>query len=122
MGFDLSTLRDLYGEPEATLEEFVLVATGEADFDTLRRHREFEKWAKDQGLTKEQREFVLAVCDFKRANPDITREQILRSHWLDQAGVLPRIKALFGNLETLLTLADEALALEIGTPEEDSHG
>jgi type I restriction enzyme R subunit len=122
MGFDLSTLRDLYGEPEATLEEFVLVATGEADFDTLRRRREFEKWAKDQGLTKEQREFVLAVCDFKRANPDITPEQILRSHWLDQAGGLTRIKALFGNLEKLLTLADEALALEIGTPEEDSHG
>jgi type I restriction enzyme R subunit len=35
LGFDLSALRDLYGEPEATLEDFVAVATGEADFDTL---------------------------------------------------------------------------------------
>lgn len=123
MGFDLSTLRDLYGEPEATLEDFIAVAMGEADFETLHRRREFEKWALGKNLTSEQRELVLMVCDFKRANPDITPEQILRSHLLDQAGGLPRIKALFGGLDKLLALADEALSLEIGTPiEEESHG
>lgn len=123
MGFDLSTLRDLYGEPEATLEDFIAVAMGEADFETLRRRREFEKWALSKNLDAAQREMVLMVLDFKRANPDITPEQLLKSHLLDQAGGLPRIKALFGGLDKLLALADEAMNLETGTPMEDSnHG
>lgn len=116
MGFDLSALRNLYGEPEATLEDFIAVAMGEADFETLHRRREFDKWALGKSLNREQREMVLMVCDFKRANPDITPEQVLRSHLLDQAGGLPRIKALFGGLDKLLALADEALALETGAP------
>jgi type I restriction enzyme R subunit len=123
MGFDLATLRDLYGEPEATLEDFIAVATGEADFETLQRRREFEKWALGKNLNSEQRELVLMICDFKRANPDITPEQILRSHLLNHAGGLPRIRALFGSLDRLISLADEALTLETGTPtEEVNHG
>ncbi len=116
MGFDLSSLRDLYGEPEVTLEDFIAVATGEADFDTLCRRREFEKWALAKELNREQREMVLMVCDFKRANPHITPEQILRSQWLDQAGGVMRIKRLFGNLDKLISLADEALGLWTGVP------
>jgi type I restriction enzyme R subunit len=124
MGFDLQSLRDLYGEPEATLEDFVAVATGEADFDTLRLRREFEKWALEKNLNKEQREMVLMVCDFKRANPDITPEQILRSQWLDQAGGVLRIKTLFGGLDKLMDLAEEALELSAGIPvdSEVNHG
>jgi len=118
LGFDLSSLRDLYGEPDATLEDFIAVATGEADFDTLRRRREFEKWALEKELNKERREMVLMVCDFKRANPDIRPEQILRSQWLGQAGGLMRIKTLFGGFDQLLHLAEEALNLEAGAPSE----
>lgn len=121
MGFDLSALRDLYGEPEATLEDFITVAMGEADFEILHRRREFDKWALGKSLNREQREMVLMVCDFKRANPAITPEQVLRSHLLDQAGGLPRIKALFGGLDKLLTLAEEALALETGAPIEGAN-
>jgi len=123
MGFDLTTLRDLYGEPEATLEEFIAVAMGEADFDTLRRRREFEKWALGKNLNSEQRELVLMISDFKRANPNITPEQILHSHLLYQSGGLPRITALFGDLGHLIALADEALNLETGAPiKEENHG
>ncbi len=116
MGFDLRALRDLYGEPEATLEDFIAVATGEADFDTLHHRREFEKWALEKGLNREKREMLLMVCDFKRANPDITPEQILRSQWLDQMGGVPRIKALFGSLGDLMAMATEALTLSVGAP------
>lgn len=116
MGFDLSALRDLFGEPEATLEDFIAVATGEADFDTLHRRREFEKWALEKKLHKEQREIVMMICDFKRANPDILPEQILRSQWLDQAGGIMRIKALFGGFDQLMSLAKEALNLSVGVP------
>lgn len=119
MGFELSSLRDLFGEPEATLEDFIAVATGEADFDTIRQRREFEKWAKERDLNREQREIVLMVCDFKRANPDISGEQILRSQWLDLVGGIIRIKSLFGKLDTLLKLADEALLLSAGEPSQE---
>lgn len=116
MGFDLHALRDLYGEPEATLEDFIAVATQEADFDTLRKRREFEKWALERNLTKEQREIVLMIYDFKRANPDIQPEQILRSHWLDQVGGIMRIKALFDGFDKLMNLAEEALKMFAGAP------
>ena len=116
LGFDPPALRDLFGEPEATLEDFIAVATGEADFDTLRRRREFEKWALEKKLNREQREMVLMVCDFKQANPDITPEQILRSQWLDQAGGIMRIKTLFGGFDCLMILAQEALDLSAGAP------
>ena len=118
LGFDLPALRDLFGEPEATLEDFIAVATGEADFDTLHRRREFEKWALEKQLNKEQREMVLMICDFKRANPDILPEQILRSQWLDQAGGIVRIKMLFGGFNDLISLAEEALNLSVGAPVE----
>lgn len=110
LGFDLPALRDLFGEPEATLEDFISVATGEADFETLRARREFEKWALERNLNHTQREMVQMVCDFKRANPDILPEQVLRSHWVDQAGGLMRIRALFGGFNELMKLADEALS------------
>lgn len=116
LGFDLPALRDLFGEPEATIEDFIAVATGEADFDTLHRRREFEKWALKKKLNKEQREMVLMVCDFKRANPDILPEQILRSQWLNQAGGIMRIKVLFGGLDKLMNLAEDAMNLTAGTP------
>jgi len=118
LGFDLAALRDLFGEPEATLEDFISVATGEADFDTLHRCREFEKWSLKKKLNKEEREMVLMVCDFKRANPDILPEQILRSQWLDQAGGIMRIKALFGGFDKLMNLAEEALNLSAVAPVE----
>ena len=118
MGFDIVALRDLYGEPEATLEDFTAVATGEADFDALRQRREFEKWALERKLSKEQREMVLMVCDFKRTNPDILPEQILRSQWLEQAGGIMRIKVLFGGFDKLTNLAEDALNLSAGAPVE----
>jgi type I restriction enzyme R subunit len=123
LGFDLHILRDFYGEPEATLEDFIAVAMDEADFNTLRRRRELEKWALSKNLNAAQRELVFTVLDFKRANPDITPEQLLRSHLLDQTGGFTHIKALFGSLTQLIALADEAISLETGTPiEEDNYG
>lgn len=109
LGFDLHNLRDLYGEAEATLEDFVAVAQGEADFPLLRQRREFEKWAQEKGLTKDKREFVLMLCDFRRANPEITPEQILRSQWLNYQGGIIKVKELFGSLKELIKLSDEAL-------------
>lgn len=111
LGFDLAALRDLYGEPDATLEDFIAVAQGETDFETLGERRRFEQWALERDLSSEKRTFVRLIMDFKQANPDITPEQILNSRWLEQNGGALRIKTLFGTLKVLIALADEALAL-----------
>jgi type I restriction enzyme R subunit len=111
LGFDLAALRDLYGEPDATLEDFIAVAQGETDFETLSERHRFDAWALGKELSSEKRELVRLIMDFKQANPDITPEQILNSRWLEQNGGALRIKALFGNLKNLISLADEALAL-----------
>lgn len=111
MGFDVHMLRDLYGEPDATIDEFVAVAIGEADFELLRRRRAFERWSLSAGLSREQRELVQVLCDFRHANPKLRPEQLLRSQWLDGQGGLPRIKALFGSLKQLLTIADDAMRI-----------
>lgn len=119
MGFDVHTLRDLYGEPEADIEDFVTVALGEADFDLLRRRRVFERWALDKGLNLAQRELVQMLCDFRHANPNLKPEQLLRSQWLDGQGGVPRIKSLFGSLKELLALADDAMKI-FNLPDEET--
>lgn len=119
MGFDVHTLRDLYGEPEADIEDFVTVALGEADFDLLRRRRVFERWALDKDLNREQRQLVQMLCDFRHANLDLTPEQLLRSQWLDGQGGVARVKALFGSLKELLALADDAMKI-LNPPDEET--
>ncbi|MBI1878384.1 MAG: DEAD/DEAH box helicase family protein, partial [Chloroflexi bacterium] len=110
MGFDLHTLRDLYGEPEATLEDFVNVALGRSDFEHINRRRRLELWGQDKGLTFDQRELVLMLVDFKQANPEITPQQILRSQWLEYHGGLYQLKQLFpGGLKELIDLANQAV-------------
>ncbi|MFZ2632338.1 MAG: DEAD/DEAH box helicase family protein [Desulfosalsimonadaceae bacterium] len=118
MGFDVHTLRDLYGEPEADIEDFVSVALGEADFDLVRRRRVFERWALDKNMNREQRELLQMLCDFRHANPNLTPEQLLRSQWLDGQGGVSRIKSLFGSLKAMLALADDAMKI-LNPPEED---
>jgi len=122
MGFDIHTLRDIYGEPDANLEDFVVVARGEADFDLLRRRRVFERWALDKNLNKDQREFVMMIFDFRHANPDLTPEQVLRSQWFDYQGGLARVKTLFGSLKQLLALSDAAMNVLNPSEEEAERG
>ena len=121
MGFDVHTLRDLYGEPDADIEDFVAVALGEADFDLLRRRRVFEHWALDKELTRDQRELVQMLCDFRHANPNLSPEQLLRSQWLDGQGGVPRIKSLFGSLKKLLAFADDAMNILNPPDQETPH-
>jgi type I restriction enzyme, R subunit len=121
MGFDIHTLRDLYGEPEGDIEDFVAVALGEADFDLIRRRRLFERWALDKDLKREQRELVQMLCDFRHANPNLAPEQLLRSQWLDGQGGVVRVKTLFGSLKQLLVLADDAMMILNQNYEDMTH-
>jgi type I restriction enzyme R subunit len=110
MGFDLSMLRDLYGEVDATLKDFVAVAMGQADFELLRRHRRLQEVAEKNSLTDEQVDFLQALDDFKQANPDLTVTQLLRSQWLQSRGGVHAIKRLFGSVQEYLSLYQELTA------------
>ncbi len=92
------------------------MAAGEADFELLNQRREFEKWAQEKGLSQEQREMVLMICDFMRATPDLTVEQLLRSQWLEYTRGIPRIRSLFGNVQNYWKFGQEAMELLIGAP------
>lgn len=107
MGFDLSSLRDLYGEVDARLEDFVAVATGQADFALLRRHRRLHTLAEKKVLSKEQIEFLEALDDFKQANPDLSVTQLLRSQWLQSKGGIHAIERLFGSVKEYLDVYRE---------------
>ena len=113
MGFDLHTLRDIFGEADASLEEFIDVVEGKGDFLTseerkARRRKAFEKWALEtKGLNQNQVTLLLMLFDFKQANPNLTPVQLLRSQWLQYQGGLRRIEELFGSIDSLLTLYEE---------------
>lgn len=111
MGFGISALRDLYGEIEAQLSEFVAVALGEKHFPTAdeRKRAAVEQWARyTKKLSDEQRNLFLMLYDFKQKNPELTVDQLFNSQLLRYHGGLPRIKQLFGSLEALWQLSNEA--------------
>jgi type I restriction enzyme R subunit len=121
MGFDLSSLRDLYGQVDATLEDFVAVATGQADFKLLRRHRQLRKLAEQKALSKEQFELLKALDDFKQANPDLSVTQLLRSQWLRSKGGVHAIERLFGSVKEYLRLHKELTATKGALTSTDSE-
>lgn len=108
MGFALSILRDLFGEVDATLEEFVAVAEGNADFGFLRERRRLREFAKSRKLSAEQAELLLMLWDFKRANSDLSVTQLFRSQVLQSKGGVHVIERLFGSMGSYLGLYQEA--------------
>lgn len=112
MGFDLSTLRDLYGEVNATLEDFMAVAMGQADFELLRGHRRLHNIAERKELSEEQIEFLEALDDFKQVNPDLSVTQLLRSQWLQSKGGIHAIERLFGSVKEYLGMYQELTTAE----------
>ncbi|MFH1919768.1 MAG: hypothetical protein ABIP48_07795 [Planctomycetota bacterium] len=70
-------------------------------------------------MNREQRELAQMLCDFRHANPELTPDQLLRSQWLDGQGGVARVKALFGSLKELLTLADDAMKI-LNPPDEET--
>jgi len=109
MGYDLSVLRDLFGEVDATLEDFVAVAEGHTTFDFLRERQRLWEFAQLNGLSPTQREFLEMLWDFKRANPNLSVTQLLRSQWLQSKGGVVALERAFGSLETYFDLYQEAM-------------
>ena len=111
MGFDLETLRDIYGEPEAELKDFIEVALGRKSFPTLeeRKRESLKKWLTDEKQIPEDGvDFIMIYVDFKNRNPEITLSQFMRSRIVDLKGGLVKIEEIFGSLENFKDLAEEA--------------
>ncbi len=118
MGFDLALLRDLYGEVDAALEDFVAVAEGRTTFEFLRERRRLREFAQSRGLTPLQTELLEMLWDFKRANPDLSVTQLLRSRWLQSKGGVVALERAFGSLEGYFDLYQEAMEALGGTESE----
>ena len=111
MGFDLETLRDIYGEPEAELKDFIEVALGRKSFPTLeeRKRESLKKWlTDDKQIPEDGVDFIMIYVDFKNRNPEITLSQFMRSRIVDLKGGLVKIEEIFGSLENFKDLAEEA--------------
>jgi len=111
MGFDLETLRDIYGEPEAELKDFIEVALGRKSFPTLeeRKRESLKKWLTDEKQIPEDGvDFIMIYVDFKNRNPKITLSQFMKSRIVDLKGGLVKIEEIFGSLENFKDLAEEA--------------
>lgn len=111
MGFDLETLRDIYGEPEAELKDFIDVALGRKSFPTPeeRKRENLKKWLiEEKKIPEAGIEFVLIYVDFKNRNPKLTLSQFMKSRIVDLKGSLVKIEEIFGSIENFKDLADEA--------------
>ncbi len=111
MGFDLETLRDIYGEPDAELKDFIEVALGRKSFPTLeeRKRESLKKWLTDEKQIPEDGvDFIMIYVDFKNRNPEITLSQFMGSRIVDLKGGLVKIEEIFGSLENFKDLAEEA--------------
>lgn len=111
MGFDLETLRDIYGEPEAELKDFIDVALGRKSFPTPeeRKRENLKKWLIDEKkLNEDGIDFIMIYVDFKNKNPELTLSQFMKSRIVDLKGGLVKIEEIFGSLENFKDLAEEA--------------
>jgi len=101
-GFDISTLRDIFGEVNATYQDFIDVILGKKRFKTVEeRNRDaMIRWLEDiKKFDDEQIELLMMYHDFKKRNPSLTFSQLSNSQLLQQKGGVSLIKKLFGSLE-----------------------
>ena len=107
----MTSLRDIYGEPEAELKDFIEVALGRKSFPTLeeRKRESLKKWLTDEKQIPEDGvDFIMIYVDFKNRNPEITLSQFMGSRIVDLKGGLVKIEEIFGSLENFKDLAEEA--------------
>jgi len=101
-GFDLNTLRDIYGEVNAAYQDFIDAALGKKRFKTIEEKNRDAViyWLKDiKKFSEEQIELLMMFYDFKMRNPKLTFSQLANSQLLQQKGGIQKIKALFGSIE-----------------------
>lgn len=113
-GFDISTLRDVYGEINATYKEFVDVALGKTRFKTIEeknRDAVIYNLKTEKRLNEEQIEFIMMYYDFKKRNPTLSFTQFSNSQILQQKGGIARIKVLFGSMDKFVSLYNEIKAI-----------
>ena len=101
-GFDISTLRDIFGEVNASYQDFIDVALGKKRFKTIeeKNRNAVIYWLKEiKKFSDEEIELLMMYYDFKKRNPELTFSQLANSQLLQQKGGISMIKKLFGSLE-----------------------
>lgn len=106
-GFDLNTLRDLYGEVNASIQDFIDVALGKKRFKTIdEKNRDAViYWLTEiKKFDKEKIEFLMILYDFKKNNPNLSLLQLSNSQLIQHRGGINRIKEVFGSLDNFINI------------------
>nr|WP_280996308.1 DEAD/DEAH box helicase family protein [Marinitoga okinawensis]CAI4093956.1 Type I restriction modification system, restriction subunit R [Marinitoga okinawensis] len=101
-GFDINTLREIFGEVDATYQDFIDVALGKKKFKSVEeKNRDAVKhWLEEiKKFNNEQIEFLMMYYDFKKRNPKLTYSQFANSQILQHKGGIDKIKLIFGSLD-----------------------
>ena len=104
-GFDLNTLRDIYGEVNATMQDFIAVAKGEKRFKTIEEKNRDAViyWLKEiKKFSDEKVDFLIILYDFKKRNPNLLFSQLAKSNLIQSKGGISKIEKLFGSLENYM--------------------
>jgi len=106
-GFDLSTLRDIFGEVNAKLQDFIDVALGRKRFKTVEEKNRDAViyWLQEiKKFDQERMEFLMIYYDFKKRNPDLSLVQLASSQLIQDRGGVNRIKKLFGSIDNFVKI------------------
>jgi len=104
-------LKDTYGEPDATLKDFVEVALGLKTFPTPeeRKRNLIKEWYNKKGYPKECERLFMALYDFRKRNPNIDKKAFFNAEVVKQAGGFSKVKECFKDINLFWKLYDEVV-------------
>ncbi|MGC9124159.1 MAG: DEAD/DEAH box helicase family protein [Thermoplasmata archaeon] len=114
-GITEDILKDTYGEPDASLKDFVEVALGLKTFPTPeeRKRNMVKEWYHRKAYPKECEKLFMALYDFRKRNPNIDKGTFFNAEVVKQAGGISKVKECFGDIGSFWELYEKVVR-EIG--------
>jgi type I restriction enzyme R subunit len=114
-GITEDILKDIYGESDANLKDFVEVALGLKTFPTPeeRKRNLIKDWYITKGYPEECERLFMALYDFRTRNPNIDKIAFFNAEVVKQAGGITNVKECFKDIDSFWKLYEDVVR-EIG--------
>lgn len=114
-GITEDMLKDIYGESDAELKDFVEVALGLKSFPTPeeRKRNLVKEWYNKKGYSKECERLFMALYDFRKRNPNIEKRAFFEANVVKEYGGIHKVKGCFEDINSFWKLYDDVVK-EIG--------
>ncbi len=114
-GITEDMLKDIYGESDAELKDFVEVALGLKSFPTPeeRKRNLVKEWYNKKGYPKECERIFMALYDFRKRNPNIEKRAFFEANVVKEYGGIYKVKGCFEDINSFWKLYDDVVK-EIG--------